>query len=235
MYTYLNQRYGLKSLIVEWASAIINGVKTFLKEDHDVSLFGKILKNECDEEFRYIQMHVKDTLQGILKSLLKERYFQKSEAEIARTLEQVQAGTMEEYQWRRIIEKMYDPSDAEVLESKFLHVIEERRSQNYYSNLLGAATDGRKLTREQQFQRIHTRGEERLPYGDFQKIILDFQLKEHEKFLERFISVFKSVDDDSNGVLSEEEFRMLLERMRVVDKEEEVLFLLQLVDPFNNQ
>ena len=54
MYTYLNQRYGLKSLIVEWASAIINGVKTFLREDHDVSLFGKILKNECDEEFRYI-------------------------------------------------------------------------------------------------------------------------------------------------------------------------------------
>ena len=55
---------------------------------------------------------------------------------------------MEEYQWRRIIEKMYDPSDAEVLESKFLHVIEERRSHNYYSNLVGAGADGRKLTRE---------------------------------------------------------------------------------------
>ena len=27
MYTYLNQRYGLKNLIIEWASSIINGIK----------------------------------------------------------------------------------------------------------------------------------------------------------------------------------------------------------------
>ena len=54
MYTYLNQRYGLKPLIIEWAAAIINAIKTYLKEDHDVALFGKILKNECDEEFRFI-------------------------------------------------------------------------------------------------------------------------------------------------------------------------------------
>jgi hypothetical protein len=50
MYTYLNQKYGLKNLIIEWAVSIINGIKTYLKEDHDVTLFGKILKNECDEE-----------------------------------------------------------------------------------------------------------------------------------------------------------------------------------------
>ena len=62
MYTYLNQKYGLKSLIVEWAASIINAVKTYLREDHEVTLFAKILKNECDEEFRLIQMHVKDTL-----------------------------------------------------------------------------------------------------------------------------------------------------------------------------
>ncbi len=54
MYTYLNQRYGLKNLIIEWAAALINGIKTYLREDHDVALFGKILKNECDEEFRFI-------------------------------------------------------------------------------------------------------------------------------------------------------------------------------------
>ena len=54
MYTYLNQKYGLKNLIIEWAAAIINGIKSYLREDHDVALFGKILKNECDEEFRFI-------------------------------------------------------------------------------------------------------------------------------------------------------------------------------------
>lgn len=41
-------------MIIEWAASIINGIKTYLREDHDIALFGKILKNECDEEFRFI-------------------------------------------------------------------------------------------------------------------------------------------------------------------------------------
>ena len=54
MYTFLNQRYGLKGLIIEMASAIINGIRRFSKQDHDVALFGKILRNEVDEEFRFV-------------------------------------------------------------------------------------------------------------------------------------------------------------------------------------
>ena len=54
MYTYLNQKYGLKSLIIEWATAIINGIKKFSKTSNDVCVFGRILRNECDEEFRFV-------------------------------------------------------------------------------------------------------------------------------------------------------------------------------------
>jgi hypothetical protein len=42
MYTYLNHRYGLKNLIIEWATSIINGIKTYSQDDSDVSLFGKV-------------------------------------------------------------------------------------------------------------------------------------------------------------------------------------------------
>ena len=41
MYTFLNQKYGLKNLIIEWASAIINGIKKYSVEDNDVAVFGK--------------------------------------------------------------------------------------------------------------------------------------------------------------------------------------------------
>lgn len=92
MYTYLNQKYGLKNIIIEWAAAIINGIKAYLKDDHDVTLFGKILKNECDEEFRFIQAHVKDTLGSLLKVLIKERYPMKAENDIAKMHEQVISG-----------------------------------------------------------------------------------------------------------------------------------------------
>lgn len=73
MYTYLNQKYGLKALIVEWAASIINAVKTYLRQDHDITLFAKILKNECDEEFRFIQLHVRDTLVQLVKVILKDK------------------------------------------------------------------------------------------------------------------------------------------------------------------
>jgi nitrogenase subunit NifH len=82
MYTYLNQRYGLKNLIIEWAASIINGIKKYSKEDHVVGLFGKILRNECDEEFRFIQIHVSDTINQLIKVVMKERYVHKSESEI---------------------------------------------------------------------------------------------------------------------------------------------------------
>ena len=54
VYTYLVQRYGIKSLILEWSQAIVNALSTYSQEDHEVCLFQKVLKNECDEEFRFV-------------------------------------------------------------------------------------------------------------------------------------------------------------------------------------
>lgn len=67
---------------------------------------------------------------------------------------------------------------------------------------------------------------EKLTYHDFQKIILDFQLQEHEKFLFRFTQIFKEVDIDNNGIINEDEFRDLMGKMGVVEREDEVQYLL---------
>jgi oligoribonuclease NrnB/cAMP/cGMP phosphodiesterase (DHH superfamily) len=115
MYTYLNQKYGLKSLIVEWAAAIINAVKTHIKEDHDAALFAKILKNDCDEEFRFIQQHVKDTLASLVRVMLKDKNPLKSEATINRMLEEMQNGRIEDSVWKKILDKMYGPDDVQLL------------------------------------------------------------------------------------------------------------------------
>ena len=89
MYTFLNQRYGLKNLIIEQAASIINGIKKYSKEDHNVGLFGKILRNECDEEFWFIQMHLSETINQLLKSVLKEKYLYKSESDIAKLVQSI--------------------------------------------------------------------------------------------------------------------------------------------------
>lgn len=75
-------------------------------------------------------MHVKDTLISLLKVLLKDKNTFKSEGEIAKMIDQIQNGSMEEWMWRKIIEKMYDPKDFEVLEQRFQIIIEERKQFN---------------------------------------------------------------------------------------------------------
>ncbi len=51
LYTFLNNKYGLKNLVIEWAIAIINAVKLYKSDSHKVYLFSTILKNKCEEEF----------------------------------------------------------------------------------------------------------------------------------------------------------------------------------------
>ena len=111
MYIYLNRKYGLKNLIIEQVVAIVNGIKIYQREDHEVMLFGKILKNDCDEEFHVIQTHVKDTLVMLMKALIRERHPLKQEADINLYMDQIQKGYVDEWIWRKIIEKMYDSED----------------------------------------------------------------------------------------------------------------------------
>ncbi|EGR33111.1 hypothetical protein IMG5_061670 [Ichthyophthirius multifiliis] len=71
MYEYLSQKYGLKNMVIEQANVIINNLKKYSQEDNDVQVFTKILKNECDENFRYVQGQLKKTIQELLFMHLK--------------------------------------------------------------------------------------------------------------------------------------------------------------------
>ena len=60
---------------------------------------------------------------------MKDKYPFKSEAEIAKMIDGIQGGNkvMDEWMWRKIIEKMYDPKDYEILEGRLLRVINEKK------------------------------------------------------------------------------------------------------------
>jgi len=227
MYTYLNQRYGLKNLIIEWAAAIINGIKRYSLEDSDVALFGKILRNECDEDFRFVHNEVKSAMTDILREKLKRKYRHRTESDIAKLLNDVQAGEIEEWQWKEIIKKMYNEDHFAILEQRIRDKISERNPQ------IGKA-DRRRLTREELIA-LQNQKEKTIPFADFQKIVLDFQLATHEKYIKKFVTLFKKLDTDTNGILSEEEFKQLIAMMKVTSSEEDVERLLQIVDPYNNQ
>jgi len=41
-------------------------------------------------------------------------------------------------------------------------------------------------------------------YVDFNKIVLDFQLQEHERFISKFVTLYKYIDEDRDGIIDEE-------------------------------
>ena len=133
MYTFLNQRYGLKQLIVDWAAALIAAIKHFGKDDHEVNLFGKILKNSIDEEFWLVQLHVKATIQSLVRQQVREKNAQKQAKTIAEIASDVLADRIKVDQgmWVRIIERMYEDRDVEVLKEK----IQDRAFHSYTLSL----------------------------------------------------------------------------------------------------
>ena len=72
---------------------------------------------------------------------------------------------------------------------------------------------------------------------EFQKIILDFQLKSHDKFLKNFIFIFKRFDSDNNGIISEDEFINFIHTLNIYkdDFNEQIKRILLIIDPYNKK
>ena len=121
MYTYLNQKYGLKSIIIEWASNIINGIKIFSSEDSEICLFGKILRNEIEEDARFIYSRLQQSILEYLKYYFKSKNPYKSAKDINNILKQKKTNKMlNEDEWKKIINYLYNNEDAKILEEKVI-------------------------------------------------------------------------------------------------------------------
>ena len=126
MYTYLNQKYGLKTLIIEWASSIINAIKLYSSEDCEINLFGKILRNEQEEDSRLILTKLQDNISELLEYYLKSKSPLKSQKEIKKLLLQKKNGLLTEEEWKGIIYYIYAEEDAKILENKIIHYIQKQ-------------------------------------------------------------------------------------------------------------
>ncbi|CAD8087342.1 unnamed protein product [Paramecium sonneborni] len=224
MYTFLNQKYGLKSLILEWASCIINALKRYGNDDNDVAVFGKILRNECDEEFRFVQGQVKNTIMELLKMYLRGKFPLKTNADIKEMMNQRFNSFIFQEEAEDIIKYMYNQVDSEIILNKLKqYFIQPTRNVE------------KKLTREEQFQIVNEKDKSKIEFSIFQKVILDFQMKSHEKYLSKFIQNFRQIDQDQNGIIDENEFRQLITDLNIGSNDFDIQRYLNKIDPYNNQ
>ena len=231
MYTYLNQKYGLKNLIIEWATSIINGIKMYSSDDSDICLFGKILRNELEEDSRLVLQRLKTTISDLLSYFLKSKMPLKSNGEIKEILNSKLTGVLLEDEWKGIIYYVYEKEDASNLENRIIEFIRKKNSNSKVEN------SNKKLTREEMINLSRQKEEFKIAYKDFQKILLDYQIKSRDKYLKNFVRIFKKCDNDNNGIINEDEFIQLLSYMSVYGEliEENSVRLLSVVDPYNNK
>ncbi|GMH53207.1 hypothetical protein TrST_g1705 [Triparma strigata] len=238
MYTFLNQRYGLRSLIVENASAVIKAVNSFHQQENTVAVFGKILRNEIDEEFRFVQKQLKDTVMDLLRVHLKAKHVRKPDDFIHSLAENIEQGVINVEEWTDIIQYMYNEDDAMAL-----GVMLKDAARKYNGQRIKEAKEAaKKQPRAKAGIDQDLNG--KMPYADFLKVLLDFQLLGHDRFLTKFRDRFYEVDKDNNGIINEEEFRMLCgvigkltgkgKNAKVVRSEADMRSLLETADPHNN-
>eukprot|EP00341_Mesodinium_pulex_P015591 CAMPEP_0116994102 /NCGR_PEP_ID=MMETSP0467-20121206/67901_1 /TAXON_ID=283647 /ORGANISM="Mesodinium pulex, Strain SPMC105" /LENGTH=134 /DNA_ID=CAMNT_0004692047 /DNA_START=1210 /DNA_END=1614 /DNA_ORIENTATION=- len=74
-----------------------------------------------------------------------------------------------------------------------------------------------------------------IPFDRFLKVLLDFSLLSHEKFLKKFVDLFNEIDGNCDGMLDEEEMVQLINRLKIVDSDEQIDVILSKADPNNNK
>ena len=105
-------RYGLKHLIIENASAIIKATTKFANVDNDVAVFGRILRNEIEEEFRIVQVNIRDAVADLLRVHIKAKAPLKQDDFVNMELKEKTSHEVIEEEWLDIVQYLYNHEDT---------------------------------------------------------------------------------------------------------------------------
>lgn len=125
---------------------------------------------------------------------LRSKHPLKTNTELKEMMHNKTTGNITEEECNDIINYMYNQEDAEFLLDKL---------KKFYTYPSKSMVDIKRLPRDQQLRILNEKEKPVIEYFIFQKIILDFQLKSHEKFLKNFVAYFRLVDKDLNGIIDE--------------------------------
>ncbi|CAG9320050.1 unnamed protein product [Blepharisma stoltei] len=204
MHSYLYKKYGLKSITTEMESAMNKAIIKY-NNDTEVSLFGKILKNEIDEEFQIVLKQVKDKALDILKQHLKAKFPYMQEKAVKELVIEKSNGELEEDEWATIVSGLYSRSDAEYLQDLL--------SQN--SPVVSSPTNKQKKPK--------------VSFIKLMQVVQEFQIAGYESYLKPIVGYFNEFDEDHNGILNISQFQGLLSRLNI---EENIEKYNSIVDPF---
>ena len=219
LYHYLNNKYGLKNLVIEYASGIIQGIKDFSKKNSEVLLFGKILRNELEEQEILIISKLKETIHDFLIYYYQNKYQYKSKNDVDILVQKCKSGILVEDQWKNIVGYLFSEN-----ENDMVNLIQ--RIQKYIDKQNNTIESNKKYGNS-------------ISYQKFIQLIIDYQIKLRSLYLKNFNHIFKMIDTDHNGIIFDYEFVKLVEMANVYSTREEIeiktQMMLKELDKYGNK
>jgi hypothetical protein len=216
LYEYLNQRYGLKNLTIEYASSIIKAIKDYSNISSEILLFGMILKNELEENSINISNQIKKVINDSLTYYLSQKYPSKDAGEINSIVSK--KGFIDEDIWNKIIDVFFlkDKEAAEIVREKinnFIHNILEK------SNVYMTLKSDLEMTRDEKILMEEIQNmQKKITYGDLFNILLDYHIRTRSKYLKNFKNLFKKFDSNNDGILTKKELIQLIRELNIFDE-----------------
>lgn len=252
IYTYFNYKYGLKNMVIEWATNIINGIKNYSLINSEIRLFGKILRNELDEDSRMIMSKIKKKVNEIFMNILRKEFSFKNDDEIINQKNKIIKNRLPLNIVQMILNNLYTEEEQEKIIKKinksvneYKYKISKNESDNNILFNLKCKNNKdniyhQKLTRIEINQKLIEKENElnTIDYNDLLEILHEFQIIKREKYLKPFVNIFKSVDKDNDGILNESQFINLVKLMNIFDEKNFELGLdnlLNTIDPYSNK
>ena len=249
MYKFLNNKYGLKNLVIEWSSSIITGLKMYSSSDSDINLFNKILKNKIEEGQKLVVIKLKSTIKELYDMYIKNKSRLNSinkgksklnETEIENILNSFNENIMlNEDEWKNIIKSIYNEEEYKILIKYIINKISDKNDiekKNYINNLMSKKKS--QVTRDDFESANRKKFPLKISYKEFVNILTGYQITYREKYLSNLHKLFVKCDEESVGVLNENGFKRLLNSIDFIQKQGNLYMkkLLNKIDPhsYNN-
>ena len=219
MYQYLNNKFGLKNLTIEYASAIITGIKEFSKKDMNIKLFGMLLKNEIEENTLNIVEKIKQVLQETLEYFISQKHPYMRGEEISKICADIRGGMVDEDVWNSFIDTLFvnDKENGKKVKEKIYEFIDRimQKSLEKFGNKINF-----ELTREEKdFYEEMKNYPKKIRYEDLINILIDYHIKVRKNYLKNMRDIFMNNDENKDGVLTKKEFIKYINDLKIFHEE----------------
>ena len=232
LYKYLSNKFGLKSLTIKYASAIVDGIQKYSKTDVNVKLFGMILRNEVEENTLLVVDKIKEVAKETLVFFNRQKSSFRNLTDLNKILGQKKSVLIEEDIWNAIINTLFlnDQENAAKIKEKIYNFIgkvlhksmEEVESKHNFDM----------IREEKDFYDEIKSYQKKISYSDFINLLVDHHIRTRKTYLKNIRYSFYDFDSDNDGVLSKKEFINFLLSISVFNdehREENVDYLLRKV------